>query len=57
MNIQFASVLTSNPASATFTFDSNLSKAIYQATWRFVAVDSGAQVVSIVDLPMTFTIN
>jgi hypothetical protein len=45
-----------NPLEFSITFDSNHDKATYNATWRFVVVDAGANVVGCQDLPVTFTI-
>jgi len=48
---------TANPLQFSLTFDSTKPMATYLATWRFVVVDAGANVLGCQDLPVTFTIN
>jgi hypothetical protein len=48
---------TANPAEFSMTFDSALAKATYEATWRFVAMDSTFKnLLGCQDVPVTFTV-
>jgi hypothetical protein len=57
INIALIGPSSANPLEFSMTFDSNGTKATYNATWRFVALDAGASVLGCQDLPVTFTIN
>jgi hypothetical protein len=56
MNIDFVPPGTVSPIEFHLLFSSSPVPAVYRATWRFAAFDTGRNVVGCRDLPVTFTI-